>query len=255
MDDPRRHLEVELPIGYEDAQGRRRRIGALRKMTGHEEALLHDRRLNAGQFVTQLLACCLVRLEDLEPVGVDIVAALYTPDRNYLLLELRRFTLGDRMRALYRCPQCRSDLYWIEDLSRIEVRRLGSNEELRDVQVSLDDGYLDRRGIRQTEVSLGLTRGLDEELIAPEYEKDSLLGQDVLLLRCIKRFGSLPTAELEAYGIKILRDLTMGDRQALYRALDDQPLGVDLQRDIRCEHCGARFREKLNADDFFFAAD
>ena len=47
--------------------------------------------------------------------------------------------------------------------------------------------------------------------------------RDALLLRCIKRFGTLPRAELEAYGIKILHELTLGDRRRLHDALNAAP--------------------------------
>lgn len=255
MNTPWRQFEAELPIGYTDSEGRCHRRGVLHQMRGHEEALLYDRRLNAGRLVTALLCQCLLRLGEYEPVTAEVAAGLYTADRNYLLLELRRITLGDHLQAAYRCPQCDAETALREDLSRLEVRRLAPDQRWQDITVTLEDGYVDRRGLCHKELILTLPRGVDEEFVASVAEQDVLRAQDVLLLHCIKQFGTLPKAELEAYGGKILRDLTLGDRQRLRQALDEQAPGVDLRRRLRCEHCGAGFTDRLDISNFFFASD
>src|SRR4051812_33758608 len=98
--------EVVLPIGYADAAGRIHRKATLRKMRGHEEALLYDGSLTAGRLVSELLRGCLLRLGDLGDVAPDLCTNLYSADRNYLLVELRRFTLGDALPCTYLCPGC-----------------------------------------------------------------------------------------------------------------------------------------------------
>jgi len=82
-------------------------------------------------------------------------------------------------------------------------------------------------------------------------DKDPLRLQDVLLLQCIKRFGTLPKAALEGYGIKILRDLTLGDRQRLQKALSQESPGVNFQRAIHCGHCGTTFKGVMDVSGFF----
>lgn len=246
-----REFEVLLPIGYTDEAGRVHRRAVIRKMRGHEEALLYDPTLTAGQLVTELIRNCLVRLGELESIEADVVAGLYTADRNYLLLELRRITLGDRLRASYLCPRCGSDVSVMEDLGQIEVRRLEEGQTLADIPLELEDGYLDREGTLHTELALTLPRGIDEEFVSPMAAKDPLKAQDALILRCIKRFGTLPKAALEAYGVKILRDLTMGDRQRLHQALNGQMPGVNFQRSLRCEGCGTTFEGVMDVSNFF----
>jgi len=246
-----REFEVILPVGYTDESGRVHCQAVIRKMTGHEEALLYDPRLSAGQLVTELIRSCLVRLGDLETVGADVVSQLYTADRNYLLLELRRITLGDRLRASYLCPRCGSDVSVMEDLSQIEVRRLDEGQTLTDITLGLEDGYVDREGTLHAELALTLPRGVDEEFVSPMAARDPLKAQDALILRCIKRFGTLPKAALEAYGVKILRDLTLGDRQRLHQALNSQMPGVNFQRSLRCEGCLTTFEGVLDISNFF----
>lgn len=251
MTSPLREFEVLLPIGYTDESGHRHRQAVLRKMCGHEEALFYDPSLTASQLVTELIRCCLVRLDDLTDVSSDLITQLYTADRNYLLLELRRITLGDSLPATYNCPRCGSQVSVEEDLSEIEVRRLDETQTALDIHLDLEDGYVDREGTRHTELVLTLPKGVDEAFVAPVAQKDPLRAQDVLLLRCIRRFGTLSKATLESYGIKILRDLTMGDRLELHKALNNLLPGVNFQRSITCGTCGATFKGVLDITNFF----
>lgn len=243
--------EVVLPIGYTDAAGAVHRRAVLRKMRGHEEALLYDQSLTTGQLVTALLLSCLLRLGDLPSLDAAAVAHLYTADRNYLLLELRRITLGNMLQAWYNCPRCTGQIQVLEDLSQVGVRRLADHEILSDIVLMLEDGYTDRQGVQHSELTLTLPSGADEEFVAPMVDKDPLKAQDALLLRCIKRFGTLPKAAMEAYGVKILRDLTLGDRQRLHKVFQEQTPGIDLRRTIVCPQCQAAFQGMMDLSNFF----
>jgi hypothetical protein len=244
-------FEVHLPIGYVDAAGKIHRRALLRKMRGHEEAILYDPTFAAGRLVTELLTGCLVRLGELETVDANAVAQLFSADRNYLMLELRRITLGDRLQASYQCPGCNASVAVVEDLGNVEVRRLEDEETLEDITLTLEDGYIDQQGNRHTELTLSLPRGEDEEFVTPMVAKDPLKAQDALILRCIKRFGKLPKAALEAYGVKILRDLTLGDRQRLQNCFNGQSPGVNFVRTVQCGACGIAFEGLMDVSNFF----
>jgi hypothetical protein len=246
-----REHEVVLPVGYSDPTGRIHRRAALRKMQGHEEALLYDASLTAGRLVTELLRGCVLRLGDVTDLTPDLVSRLYSADRNYLLVELRRFTLGDALPCAYLCPGCGADVAVTEDLGRIEVRRLAGDRKPESTVINLEDGYHDREGVRHAAIRLRLPRGDDEEFVAETAAKDPLRARDALILRCIESFGTLPKKALEAYGVKILRDLTLGDRKLIYRALDTEAPGVNFQRAVRCHACALHFEAFLEASHFF----
>lgn len=251
MNNAYREFETMLPVGYTDEQGQVHRHALIRKMCGHEEALLYDPALSAGHLVTELIRSCLIQLGNIREPDASIVSALYTADRNYLLMEIRRITLGDQMMAHYPCPRCGADIAVLEDLSEVAVRRLAEDECMEAITVMLEDGYRDKSGTIHTELVLSLPSGEDEEFVSPMAERDPLKAQDALLLRCIKRFGSLPKKTLEAYGVKILRDLTMGDRQRMQAALKQDLPGMDLQRSLHCEPCGTTFEGVIDMSNFF----
>ena len=246
--------ELTLPVGHVDATGRLNRQVAIRKMRGHEESLLYDASLSSGRLITQLIAGCLVRLGDEQAVTPAMVSRLFTGDRSFLLLEIRRFTLGDALPCNYLCPACGANLAVVEDLGHIPVRRYEGDGAPRASTVTLEDGYRDRDGTLHTEIRVRLPRGDDEEFVAETAERDPLRARDALILRCIEAFGTLPRAALEAYGIKILRDLTLGDRRAIYRTLDGDAPGIDLRRSLRCASCSSPFEAFLEPTNFFLLA-
>jgi len=246
-----REREVRLPIGYTDAAGAVHRCAVLRKMRGHEEALLYDTTLSTPKLVTELLSRCLVQLDDLPAINAELITELYTADRNYLLLELRRMTLGDNLQVWYTCPRCVGEFTLMADLSQVTVRRLEPEQTFGDIELTLEDGYVDRQGTAHTQLTLTLPRGDDEEFVAPMIDKDPLKAQDALLLRCIKQFGTLRKAELEAYGIKILRDLTLGDRQRLLNAFNGEVPGVEFYHAITCPNCSMHFESNMDLANFF----
>lgn len=247
-----REFDVRLPVGYTDESGRVHRQCLIRKMRGHEEALLYDPALTAGQLVTELIRSCLIRLGEIEQVSSAVVSRLCTADRNFLLLQLRRITLGDRLPVSHACPRCGADVSVTQDLGKLPVRSLEEGEALTDVTLQLEDGYTDREGTLHDEIILTLPRGIDEEFVSPIAETDPLRAQDVLLLRCIRRFGALRDVDMEAYGIKILRDLTMGDRRRLHEALNNSMPGVDFRYPVNCAACGASFTGVMDVTNFFF---
>jgi hypothetical protein len=251
MNAPPREYAISLPIGYTDAARRVHDRALVRKIRGHEEALLYDSSLSSSRLVTELIKGCLLRLGDVTEVSSNLVAQLYSADRNHLVVELRRITLGDTMRASYVCPGCSAETTVTEDLAKMAVRRLQQGVDPENITVTLEDGYQDRDGVVHTEVRLRLPRGADEEFVARVSEKDPLRARDVLILRCIQAFGSVPRAALESFGIKILRDLTLGDRRRLYAAIESEAPGVDFRRPVRCAHCGVAFEAMLEASGFF----
>lgn len=252
-----REVEVELPVGLLDADGRLHRTAALRKMTGHEEALLADRKLraNGGRLVTELLTSCVRRLGDIEKVSRADIASLTSPDRNYLVLELRKLTFGSELEASYTCSACRATTPAVEDLDAFPVRRadVGGTGEL---VVSLDDGFEDRGGGWYTTLRFRLPTGDDEERVASGARENAARATNALLARCLLDVADedgqpMSTGRREALGTRLLQDLTMGDRARIERAFREQMPGVDLTREIDCEGCGRPIHASLDLTGFF----
>ncbi|MEM7305803.1 MAG: hypothetical protein AAF682_04000 [Planctomycetota bacterium] len=247
-----REMEFTLPIGYSTGDGLLRRTGALRKMTGRDEAILADKsnQRNGGKLVTELIHSCVTSFEGEDKLTKQDVAQWYSADRNYVLLRLRSFTFGPELEARYTCPSCGEPMDVIENLDELPVRSLGADEPLEDIRVELEDGYWDAQNNCHTAVTLTLPRGVDESAVAGLIRKNPSLGKNALLSRCIKSFGDIPVHRMEALGPKLLADLTLADRRLIDKALNRAAPGVDLLRDMECFACGEEIRANLDMTHF-----
>ena len=247
-----REVEVTLPIGFVDGEGRVHRQVSLRKMTGRDEALLADpaNQRNGGRLVTALLHSCITRIGDLESLRRNDIETMYSVDRNFLLIRLRSFTFGSTLPAGYTCPSCGSRFEQEEDLDALPTRLLADGEQPEDIVVELVDGYVDRDGSVHTSMTLRPARGDDESAAAPQMRKNASLGKNALLARCLRSLGDLPQHRLEALGPKILADLTLTDRRLIDRAFNDGVPGIDLIREIDCPSCGHELRASLDMTNF-----
>lgn len=247
-----REIDVTLPVGFVDGEGKVHRQVTLRKMTGRDEALLADpaNQRNGGRLVTALLHSCVVRLGELDTVRRGDIEAMYSVDRNFLLIRLRSFTFGAELPAAYSCPSCGDRFEQVEDLDALPVRMLADGEQPDDVAVELRDGYLDRDGSVHTALTMRLARGSDETAAAPQMRKNASLGKNALLARCLKSLGDLPPHRLDALGTKILADLTLTDRRLIDRSFNENAPGIDLVRELDCPSCGHEMRASLDMTNF-----
>ena len=244
--------EVILPVGIaKEGNGSLLHQATIRKMTGKEEALLADPRLqtNSGKLITALLTNCVQELEG-QPVREALIRQLSSADRNFLLLELRRLTFGDEMEASYRCPHCQALCQVIENLSEIEVFSADDSNS-HTIQISLPDGYRDPDGNWQHEFAFRLPTGEDEEAAAGRRDPNPTRQQDALLARCLEKVGSLESKRIQAAGVRILSDLSMSDRRMLQKTIDAATPGPNLTRDLVCDSCGQRYRAALDMSHFF----
>jgi ribosomal protein S27AE len=248
-----REYEVTLPVGYVAAESKIHRNVLLRKMTGHEEAILADRRYqrNGGKLLTELLTSCIVGLGDLGTPPRSAVSSMYSVDRNYLLVRLRSITFGAELQATYSCPGCGESVQLTDDLDSLPVESLMDGETPEDILVELEDGYLDRDGQVHTALRLRLPLGTDEEAVAGQMRENPSLGKNALLARCMQSLGDLPRPRLEALGPKIMGDLTLTDRRRIDRALEEAAPGIDLVRRLECPRCGKAFSASLDMSNFF----
>jgi hypothetical protein len=253
---PREH-EVRLPVGHLDDDGRLHRTARLRKMTGHEEALLADRKLrsNGGRMVTELLAGCVRAIGEIVAVDRNLIGGLTSPDRNFLLLELRKLTFGSELEAHYTCPSCHETTVAVEDLDTFPVRH-GDGAAIPEIDVTLADGFEDRSKDAWYDVlRFRLPVGTDEERVAMTARENAARGTNALLARCLIAVAGdgeeMPEGRRNALGTKILSDLTMGDRARIERAFRDEMPGLDLSREFECGACGRPMRTSLDLTSFF----
>ena len=159
--------ECVLPVGVRDEAGRWRRRATIRKMRGHEEALLYDAALSSGKLITAQVANCVAALDGEGGDDAGRHQAMHVSAEPQLpaLLEIRRCSPSATGSPCgYVCPACGTEVSTLEDLSQIAVRRLEGDPPPKPAKVLLADGYRDRDGVAANgRFVCGLPRGDDEE--------------------------------------------------------------------------------------------
>jgi hypothetical protein len=216
----------DLPGGLVLDDGRRLGRAELRPLTGREEEWLTQHAgMASAHLATKLLSACFVRLEE-EPVNPEIIDKLLVGDRDYLILQLRRMTLGDRFAAVFSCPACKRAMdveFLAQDIS-IEPR----------LQNTV--AYTWASDDAQRVVRYRLPNGADQEAVADLRAGDAV---EALLARCLIDDDGTP--------------LSNEERVAVIAEMDARAPQIDLELELNCPECGHSFTTPFDCTSFFFS--
>lgn len=231
------HGQYELPCGFLDADGTLHNTVHLREMTGREEDLMASNKLSPQRKINALVVNCLEAIGTIADRNrfAEIVPQLPIGDRVFLLLALRRTSLGDEFPVEEECPECKVKSNYLLNLGDLETKPMPDPKK-RVSEVTLPSG-------KKARFRIGM--GIDEERVAkvPEEERPSTL----LLCRTELLEGKVPT-------MMDIKSLSWRDRQALRAAFDDNDGGVDTTLELTCPACNAEFKQELDMgkQGFFF---
>ena len=216
-----------LPGGLVLDDGRRLGRAELRPLTGREEEwVAQHAAMPSARIVTKLLSACLVRL-DYEPVNAEMIGKLLVGDRDYLILQLRRMTLGDHFAAVFSCPACKRAMD-VEFLAQdIVIEPRPQNDAI----------YTWRGDGAQWPISYRLPTGTDQEAVADLSQAEAV---EALLARCIfPGFNTPPPSDEE--------------RAAVIAEMDRLAPQIDLELELNCPECGHSFTMPFDCTSFFLS--
>lgn len=213
---------VDLPGGLFAADGRLLTRAELRPLTGVEEEWLAARPAEpSAAAVTRLLAACVERLGD-GPVDRAAARRLLVGDRDYLVLRLRRLTLGDLFQAVVTCPACGEKL-------DVEFRGADVAVEPRPQTAATHELAVGGRVVR-----FRLPTGGDQEAVT---RLPTSAAADAILGRCLEDDGGVP--------------LTAADRAAVAAAMGELAPRVEVELALDCQSCGHAFDLPFDTTAFF----
>jgi hypothetical protein len=217
---------VELPGGLVLADGRVLTHAELRPLTGREEDWLATHpAVPSAVAVTHLLSSCLVLLEE-EPPSIQLIGSLLVGDRDYLMLQLRRLTLGEHFQAVFRCPACdaRMDVDFDSADVPVEARPQAAAAYTLEIADSGGSGRV---------VRFRLPTGADQEAV---LGVDPVDAPSMLLKRCLlDDIGSLAPEE----------------QLAVEDAMERLAPRLDIELDVHCPDCNRSFLAPFDATAFF----
>lgn len=241
-----------LPIGFLDEDGALHQEVSLRKMTGREEAVLAEPMYtnNDGKLITELLFNCITKVSKVSDVSRDMVAQMYSPDRNFLMVKLCSITFGSEFYANYTCPYCGTANGVEEDLDSLPVKESESGSDI-DIEVKLEDGFEDKGKTHKTMIFRPPT-GVDEVKVNEIARRNPVRGKNSLYVRCLKKFDGMHKNRSQALGTRLFEDLTLKDRRIIDNTLAEKMPGINLMREVDCVGCSRTFREGIDLQNFLY---
>jgi hypothetical protein len=218
---PGRIVEVELvlPGGLVLEDGRRLTRAKLRALAGTEEEWLAEAQgTPSAAKVTCVLSSCLVALDG-ESVDAERVRRLLVGDRDYLMLQLRRITLGDEVAAVMSCQACGAPMDIAFRASEVAVESRPQTAMWYSVN-----------GVR-----FRLPTGADQEAV---LGLDAAAAEKVLLQRCISGEDRVEFSDAE--------------RESVIAEMERLAPRADLDLDLTCPECGCQFVAPFDTTAFFF---
>ncbi|GAA2623965.1 T4 family baseplate hub assembly chaperone [Paractinoplanes durhamensis] len=232
-------MRVTLPGGWWDDGGRLHRAAELGVLTGRdEEALTGVAAAATPRAVTEVLARCLHRLGDLQPVPPAVVRELLVGDREWLLLQLRRATFGDLVRGDLMCP-------WPSCGKRVTLEFSAGDVPVRTAPDPRPWYELPLPG--SSVVRFRLPTGGDAEELGPLAVRDPGSAATLLLARCIGRIG-----EVADPGPEVVADLPADDRWRIESEMERLAPAVDREVDTPCPECGRTFTVTFDIHQYVF---
>ena len=252
----------ELPCGYLDASGVLHTEVLLNEISGRDEDMLANDKIPANKKMNQLLTSCIARIGSITDKGAiaSIVPDLLVGDRVFLVLAVRRVSLGDDYPYKDTCPSCEKESLMSINLSELDIVKMSDPKKRvfdarmpskAAIKAWANDGEdvpePERSNPTGRTVRFKMLTGRDEEKAGkgtsgPE-SISVLLGLRILMLD-----DKTPT-------IEDLQNLTMSERSyirdVVFRAGDG---GVDTTLDVTCPQCAHEFKRELDIAQmgFFF---
>lgn len=241
----------ELLAGYKDKDGVTHKEFTLREMTGKDEEAIHksDTKSNGSKVVSTLLSRCVTRIGTLTPKSLgrqkweELIKSLYTGDQDYMLIQLRKISIGEEIELNHVCPnkECKAKLNTVLSVDELEVIPFSGE---RVIEFELPRGYKDKKGVLHKTGTMRLPTGLDREVLTPLAKTNLAKAETVMLTRLCKFDDGAYVDE------DVMGSLSIRDREYLQKLLQEHFFGVKLETEITCDSCGESFVGSFNASNF-----
>lgn len=242
----------DLIAGYTDKDGNCHKTFTLREMTGADEEYVNraDIKSNGAKISTALLSRCVTSVGTLTRKSVgsakeweNIFKTMLVGDRDKILLELRRISIGETIEVSHTCPnpECKAKLKTELSIDELEIKEF---DGLYEIPFELPKGYRDKKGVLHKKGIMRRPNGLDGELLTPLAKNNIAKAETTLLTRICKFEDGAYIDE------SVMSSLSIKDRNYLQSVLNEHQFGVDMTVDVMCDHCGEYFKGNLNQSNF-----
>jgi hypothetical protein len=221
----------ELPCGHVDQDGNVHTSITVREMTGEDEETLAARNMPTTKKINKILVHCTESIGPYSGQALNtIIPDLTQGDRIFLLMAIRRASLGDEMPFQTTCPSCKEEARFVLDLGDLETKKM-ANPGLRSYDVVLPK--------TKYKIRMKVLTGRGEEVISRAATK----GKDLISTAILARIESINDKPIT---IDDLKALPLIDRNFLRGAWEEREGGVDTEIQIDCPSCATAYETELD---------
>jgi hypothetical protein len=241
-------VTVELPCGFvhEEEVFTKAQIipmtGRIRKLIARPQ-----NRQNPAKIIDTLLTQCVVAIGDITRVNKSVTDRLFLGDRDFLVMEIRKVSLGKDVQTQLQCDSCGARLGMTLNLERdVPVTKM------KDLDIDLVDGeavftLVDE--VLKLDLKFRLPRGSDQHSVAPLYRKNPIEANYALYRACLLEWNGQAAKELS---------MDFFDNQPLpvIDFIDENFMemmpGPDMRIPVDCYECNHEMMMSMASSDFLF---
>lgn len=237
---------VKLPCGlFRD--GKTVKDATVTAMTGltRKSIAAENVRTNPAKITDVILLQCLKKVGETGIINNKLINELLLGDRDFLMLEVRRASLGSTITANVECGECNKKIEVKFDLNEIKVKHLeeGKYEVL--------DGF---RGFRivssQPKINafFRFPNGADQAVILPFLQKNPIDANYRLFSLCLMEWNG----EKKKVESSFFERLGVAELDLIDEAFTENQPGPDLTQSVSCPVCTADIEMTFQGSDFLF---
>ncbi len=220
---------IVLPRGVGDA-GEGGRPVWIRPWDGRDEMeLFSDAGASAAVTVTALLSRCVCTDPGGTPVDPDFARFLTVGERESLLLQVRRITVGDALPCILTCPECEEKMELDLRTGDLLVPPGTSEEQWHTLTVETAEGT--------EQVSFRLPTGADQEAVAAAAGRDPEAAARDLAERCLA--GVTSRGDVDGGADSATTSLSPTVVEQLSHRMAELDPQAEIRIDVECPECGA----------------
>jgi hypothetical protein len=239
--------ELKLPCGY-FRDGKLHKDVEIVPMTGLTRKAIarEDTRNNPIKVTDIILSHCLKRIGPFTSITSRVLADLVIGDRDFLLLEIRRNSMGDGITTNIECGKCNAKVEALFKISDLEVIRAYEKEGEKP---SDQDGnltfWLDTNKFKAL---CRFPKGADQALIMPNATKNPIAASYGLYAACLLEWNDKKAPFDPTFFDTLSLDI-IDEFEDKFMAIQPGPV---MMQEASCPSCGASIDFTFRGSDFLF---
>jgi hypothetical protein len=238
---------VRLPCGYL-RDGHLHRDAEIIPMTGLTRKAIarEDTRNNPIKVTDIILSHCLKRIGPHTSITSKLLGDLVIGDRDFLILEIRRVSMGDVITANVECDSCKAKVEVRFNLNEIEMVKMGDE---KDYPIQNGNLTMAVKGTR-FEAVCRFPKGVDQELIMPGAAKNPVAASYGLYVACLLEWNG----QKGPFEASFFESLPLSDIDEFEEDFMAHQPGPIMKQEASCPQCGASIDFTFRGSDFLFRA-